>query len=267
MVDYFDYMVGWVCCYEGEIIFSDCFYENIFVFKKFIGVIIGILFWNFFFFLIVCKVVFVLLMGNIIVVKLSQLILENVYVFVQIVDEVGLFKGVFNLVNGCGLVIGYELVVNFKVGMVSLIGSVEVGIQIMVVVFINVMKVFLELGGKVFGIVMLDVDLDLVVKFIIVLCVINIGQVCNCCECVYVYFSIKEVFFEKLLVGFKQVKVGDLNQYIDFDMGLLIDVNVLKLVEEKVEKVIEQGVELLCGGYCIGIKGYFFELMILINCI
>ena len=264
--DYLDYMAGWARRYEGEIIPSDRSHENIFVFKKPIGVTTGILPWNFPFFLIARKAAPALLTGNTIVVKPSQLTPENAYVFAQIVDEVGLPKGVFNLVNGRGSVIGHELAANPKVGMVSLTGSVEAGIQTMAAASTNVTKVSLELGGKAPGIVMPDADLDLAVKSIIASRVINTGQVCNCCERVYVHSSIKEAFLEKLLAGFKQVKVGDPNQYTDLDMGPLIDAKALKSVEEKVKKAIEQGAELLCGGHRIGTKGYFFEPTILINC-
>lgn len=264
--DYLDYMAGWARRYEGEIIPSDRPHENIFVFKKPIGVTTGILPWNFPFFLIARKAAPALLTGNTIVVKPSQLTPENAYVFAQIVDEVGLPKGVFNLVNGRGSVIGHELAANPKVGMVSLTGSVEAGIQTMAAASANVTKVSLELGGKAPGIVMPDADLDLAVKSIIASRVINTGQVCNCCERVYVHSSIKEAFLEKLLAGFKQVKVGDPNQYTDLNMGPLIDANALKSVEEKVKKAIEQGAELLCGGHRIGTKGYFFEPTILINC-
>lgn len=264
--DYLDYMAGWARRYEGEIIPSDRPHENIFVFKKPIGVTTGILPWNFPFFLIARKAAPALLTGNTIVVKPSQLTPENAYVFAQIVDEVGLPKGVFNLVNGRGSVIGHELAANPKVGMVSLTGSVEAGIQTMAAASTNVTKVSLELGGKAPGIVMPDADLDLAVKSIIASRVINTGQVCNCCERVYVHSSIKEAFLEKLLAGFKQVKVGDPNQYTDLNMGPLIDANALKSVEEKVKKAIEQGAELLCGGHRIGTKGYFFEPTILINC-
>lgn len=146
--------------------------------------------------------------------------------------------------NGRGSVIGHELAANPKVGMVSLTGSVEAGIQTMAAASANVTKVSLELGGKAPGIVMPDADLDLAVKSIIASRVINTGQVCNCCERVYVHSSIKEAFLEKLLAGFKQVKVGDPNQYTDLDMGPLIDANALKSVEEKVKKLLSR--ELSC---------------------
>mgnify|MGYP001404144342 FL=1 len=264
--DYLDYMAGWARRYEGEIIPSDRPNESIFVFKKPIGVTTGILPWNFPFFLIARKAAPALLTGNAIVVKPSQQTPENAYVFAQIVDEIGLPKGVFNLVNGRGSVIGHELAANPKVGMVSLTGSVEAGIQTMEAASANVTKVSLELGGKAPAIVMPDADLDLAVKSIIDSRVINTGQVCNCCERVYVHSDIKDVFLEKLLAGFKKVKVGDPSQIADLDMGPLIEKNALKSVEEKVAKAIQQGAVLECGGKRIGTKGYFFEPTVLTNC-
>ena len=264
--DYLDYMAGWARRYEGEIIPSDRPNESIFVFKKPIGVTTGILPWNFPFFLIARKAAPALLTGNAIVVKPSQQTPENAYVFAQIVDEIGLPKGVFNLVNGRGSVIGHELAANPKVGMVSLTGSVEAGIQTMEAASANVTKVSLELGGKAPAIVMPDADLDLAVKSIIDSRVINTGQVCNCCERVYVHSDIKDVFLEKLLAGFKKVKVGDPSQIADLDMGPLIEKNALKSVDEKVAKAIQQGAVLECGGKRIGTKGYFFEPTVLTNC-
>src|SRR5690606_8195673 len=53
--DYIDYMAEWARRIEGEIIPSDRANENIFLFRKPIGVVAGILPWNFPFFLIARK--------------------------------------------------------------------------------------------------------------------------------------------------------------------------------------------------------------------
>ena len=90
--------------------------------------------------------------------KPSQLTQENAYVFAQIVDEAGVTKGVFNIVNGRGSVVGHEMAANPKVGMVSLTGSVSAGVQTMEAASANVTKVSLELGGKAPAIVMPDAD-------------------------------------------------------------------------------------------------------------
>ena len=238
--DYMDYMAGWARRYEGEIIPSDRPHENIFLFKRPIGVTTGILPWNFPFFLVARKAAPALITGNTIVIKPSQLTPENAYVFAQIVEEAGLPAGVFNLVNGRGSVIGHELSANP-----------------------NITKVSLELGGKAPAIVMKDADVDLAVKSIIASRVINTGQVCNCAERVYVDKAIKETFMEKLVAGMKQVKVGNPNEIADLDMGPLIEASALKSMEKKVERAIQQGARLLCGGHRIGTKGYFFEPTVL----
>ena len=262
--DYMDYMAGWARRYEGEIIPSDRPHENIFLFKRPIGVTTGILPWNFPFFLVARKAAPALITGNTIVIKPSQLTPENAYVFAQIVEEAGLPAGVFNLVNGRGSVIGHELAANPKVGMVSLTGSVGAGQQTMAAAAPNITKVSLELGGKAPAIVMKDADIDLAVKSIIASRVINTGQVCNCAERVYVDKAIKETFMEKLVAGMKQVKVGNPNEVADLDMGPLIEASALESMEKKVERAIQQGARLLlCGGHRIGTKGYFFEPTVL----
>jgi len=263
--DYLEYMAGWARRYEGEIIQSDRPNENIFLFKKAIGVTTGILPWNFPFFLIARKAAPALVTGNTIVIKPSQITPINAYVFAQIVEETGLPAGVFNLVNGRGSVVGNELASNPKVGMVSLTGSVEAGKQTMEAASANVIKVSLELGGKAPAIVMDDADLDLAVKSIIDSRVINTGQVCNCAERVYVHTKIKDAFIEKITEGMKNVKVGNPAEEKDLDMGPLVEAKALTSVEEKVAKAINQGATLACGGKRIGNKGYFFEPTVLTN--
>lgn len=261
--DYLEYMAGWARRYEGEIIQSDRPNENIFLFKKPIGVTTGILPWNFPFFLVARKAAPALVTGNTIVVKPSQLTPENAYVFAQIVEEVGLPKGVFNMVVGRGSVIGHEMAANPKVGMVSLTGSVSAGQQTMEAAATNITKVSLELGGKAPAIVMDDADLDLAVKSIIASRVINTGQVCNCAERVYVHKNIRKAFTDKLLAGMAGVKVGDPSKIKDLDMGPLIESKALAAMEEKVANAVKQGATLACGGKRIGSTGYFFEPTVL----
>lgn len=264
--EYFDYIAGWARRYEGEIIQSDRANENIFLFKKPIGVTAGILPWNFPFFLIARKAAPAILTGNTIVMKPSQLTPENMYVFAQIVEEVGLPAGVINIITGKGSVIGHALASNPKVGMISLTGSVSAGQQIMEAAAPNITKVSLELGGKAPAIVLADADLDLAVKSIIDSRIINTGQVCNNAERVYVHTSVKDKFIDKMLEGFSKVKTGDPSKVKDLDMGPMIEAKALKTVLGKVENAINQGAKMLCGGHRIGDKGYFIEPTLLVNC-
>src|SRR6185437_10962849 len=141
--DYVDYMAEFARRYQGEIIQSDRRGENIFLFKHPIGVIAGILPWNFPFFLIVRKMAPALVTGNTIVIKPSEETPNNALEFAQIVAESSLPKGVFNLVTGEGPTVGAALAGHPRVGMVSLTGSVEAGTAVMRAAAPNITKVSL----------------------------------------------------------------------------------------------------------------------------
>lgn len=207
--DYLDYMAEWARRYEGEIIQSDRPNENIFVFRKAIGVTTGILPWNFPFFLIARKAAPALITGNTIVIKPSEITPNNAVIFAEIIHHIGLPKGVLNIVTGYGPTVGQELAANPKVGMVSLTGSVAAGIATMTAAAQNVTKVSLELGGKAPAIVMNDADLDLAVKAIVSSRVINTGQVCNCAERVYVQQGVYDEFISRLSAAMKEVTFGN----------------------------------------------------------
>jgi lactaldehyde dehydrogenase/glycolaldehyde dehydrogenase len=265
--DYMDYMAEFARRYEGEIIESDRPNENIFLFKMPIGVIGGILPWNFPFFLIARKLAPALVTGNTIVIKPSRETPNNAFEFAKIVAKTSLPKGVFNLVSGAGSVVGNALAGHPKVGMVSFTGSVEGGIAIMRAASENVTKVSLELGGKAPAIVMKDADLDLAVKSICDSRIINSGQVCNCAERVYVHESIAAQFVEKMAVAMKNVKYGNPLVDADIDMGPLVSKQQLEQVEASVAQAIKDGATLVVGGKRAERKtGFYFEPTVLINC-
>lgn len=204
--DYIDYMAEWARRYEGEIIQSDRPNEHIFLYKKPIGVTTGILPWNFPFFLIARKMAPALVTGNTIVLKPSVDSPINAVLFSEVVDSVGLPKGVFNVVHGSGADVGNELAANPKVGLISLTGSEPAGRKVMEAASQNITKVNLELGGKAPAIVFADADLDLAANAIVASRVINSGQVCNCAERVYVQREVKDQFVAKLVERMQKVR-------------------------------------------------------------
>ena len=264
--DYLDYMAEFARRYEGEITQSDRPGENILVYKMPIGVIAGILPWNFPMFLIARKVGPALVTGNTIVIKPSKETPNIAFEFARLVAQTSLPKGVFNLVSGTGTVVGNALASHPKVGMVSMTGSVEGGIAVMRAAAENVTKVSLELGGKAPAIVMADADIDLAVRCIKASRILNTGQACNCAERVYVHESVADEFIAKMTVAMEKTVVGD-----PFDpateMGPLVSEQQLDQVSSSVTRAIEQGATLKCGGARSNIKvGYFFQPTVLTDC-
>lgn len=265
--DYIDYIADFARKYEGEIIQSDRPNENIFLYKMPIGVIAGILPWNFPFFLIARKMAPALVTGNTIVIKPSNETPNNAFEFAKLVAETSLPKGVFNLVSGAGAEAGNALAGHPKVGMVTFTGSLTGGIEVMKAAAENVTKVSLELGGKAPAIVMADADLDLAVKAIHASRVINTGQVCNCAERVYVHEAIAEKFIEKMTLALQNTKYGNPLADADLDMGPLVSKRQLEQVDNAVKKAVAEGARIVTGGKISPRSpGYHYEPTLLVNC-
>lgn len=265
--DYLDYMAEMARRYEGEIIPSDRPGENILLYKAPIGVIAGILPWNFPFFLIVRKMAPALVTGNTIVIKPSQETPNNACEFAKIVFESSLPKGVFNLVTGTGRTVGGALAAHPAVGMVSLTGSVEAGSAVMRAAAPNITKLSLELGGKAPAIVMADADLDLAAKAIRDSRIINTGQVCNCAERVYVHESIAEEFVKRVTAAMEQTRSGDPFEE-GVDMGPLVSRDQLTRVQAAVDQAKLDGAKVVIGGQPEqgGGKGYYYKPTVLTGC-
>ena len=263
--DYMDYMSEWARRYEGEIIQSDRPNENIFLFKLPIGVAAGILPWNFPFFLIARKLAPAFVTGNTIVIKPSSDTPNNAFEFAKLVDEVGLPKGVFNLISGQGSVVGNSLASNKKVGIISFTGSVTAGVKIMEAAAKNVTKVSLELGGKAPAIVMGDADIDLAVEAIKNSRVINNGQVCNCAERVYVHSSIAKEFIDKMTKAMAATTYGNPLEE-EVDMGPLINEAAITNVQRLVDSAVKKGATITTGGKRASREdGFYYEPSVLIN--
>ena len=263
--DYIDYMAEWARRYEGEIIQSDRPNEHIFLYKKPIGVTTGILPWNFPFFLIARKMAPALVTGNTIVLKPSVDSPINAVLFSEVVDSVGLPKGVFNVVHGSGADVGNELAANPKVGLISLTGSEPAGRKVMEAASQNITKVNLELGGKAPAIVFADADLDLAANAIVASRVINSGQVCNCAERVYVQREVKDQFVAKLVERMQKVRSGNPLEDETLDMGPMVNKQGLDHAQAMVQAAVQAGGRVLTGGKAVEGKGYYFEPTVIDN--
>jgi lactaldehyde dehydrogenase/glycolaldehyde dehydrogenase len=264
--DYIDYMSEWARRIEGEIITSDRKGENIFLFRKPIGVVAGILPWNFPFFLIARKMAPALITGNTIVVKPSEETPNNCFEFAKLVAETDLPKGVFNVISGKGNV-GATLSGSPKVDMISFTGSVKTGENIMATAAPNITKLNLELGGKAPAIVLDDADIGLAVKAIRDSRIINSGQVCNCAERVYVQRGIADEFISQITKEMQTTRFGNPLEESDIEMGPLVNRQGLEKVQASVNKALEQGAKLECGGtQADNTKGHYFLPTVLSAC-
>jgi len=265
--DYFDYNAGWARRIEGEIVQSDRPKEHIYIHKAPIGVAVGILPWNFPFFVMARKLAPSLVTGNTCVIKPSCVAPNTVMEFAKLIAGIGLPDGVLNFVCGTGPVVGNALTTNAKTGIISLTGSVYAGQKIMEAAANNITKVSLELGGKAPAIVCADANLDLAVNAIVSSKVIFSGQVCNCAERVYVEDSIYDKFLEKITTKLNSIKVEDAFSTNNPDMSAMVSKDQINKVEEMVNFAKKEGAEVVLGGQRSSQfdKGYFYQPTLLTN--
>lgn len=265
--DYLDYMAEWARRIEGEILESDRAGETIFLFRQPIGVIGGILPWNFPFFLIARKAAPALVTGNTIVIKPSEETPHNAVKFCELLEGTGVPPGVLNMVHGRGRTVGKSLSSSPKVGMITFTGSVETGSAVMTAAAANLTKVNLELGGKAPAIVMGDADVDLAVKAVTASRIINSGQVCNCAERVYVHDRLADQFVEKLSFAMKNTRFGDPLADEQVEYGPLINEAGYRKVDQLVQGAVKAGATVVTGGERgPGEKGFFYTPTVLADC-
>ena len=212
-----------------------------------VGVVAAITPWNYPLHQIAAKVAPALAAGCTVVLKPSEVAPLTAYVLAEIIDEVGLPAGVFNLVSGAGPVVGEAMAVHPDVDMVSFTGSTRAGKRVSELASQSVKRVALELGGKSANIILEDADLDRAVPDGVSKCYLNSGQTCSALTRMLVPRSrLAEV--ETLAVEAAQTyRPGD-----PFGEGTRLGPLVSDVQREKVrgyiQKGIDEGAKLLTGG-------------------
>ena len=233
-----------------------------------IGVIGGIVPWNFPLYVLARKVAPALLTGNAIVVKPSEITPNSTLELGRIFDEAQVPAGVVNLVCGYGPVVGEELASNPLIGMVSVTGSIRTGSRVMELAAKNITKVSLELGGSAPVIVMPDADLDLAVKSIKACRLLNTGQVCGAADRTYVHKSVSDEFTDRLATAMGQATYG--NALVDEgrDLGPLVSARQLEAVSGRVERAVADGGQIVVGGKRAEDmpEGNFYPATVIANC-
>jgi aldehyde dehydrogenase (NAD+) len=181
------------------------------------------------------------------VLKPSEVAPLNAFALAEVIDEVGLPAGVFNLVTGTGPVVGEAIVSHPKVDMVSFTGSTRAGKRVMELASQSVKRVSLELGGKSANIITEDADLEKAVPTGVFACYLNSGQTCSALTRMLVPRS-KLAEVEQLAAATAETfTTGD--PFADTTrLGPLVSEVQRDRVRGFINKGIEEGAKLVTGG-------------------
>ena len=186
-----------------------------------VGVVAVIAPWNLPFLLLTWKVAPALACGNTVVVKPSEETPSSAALLAEVMQEVGLPRGVFNLVHGFGPdSTGEALVRHPDVNAIAFTGESATGSAIMKSAASSVKALSFELGGKNAALVFADADFEAAVAGTVRSVFSNCGQVCLCSERVYIERPIFERFLAALAERARALKIG--GPYEGADIGPLI---------------------------------------------
>ncbi|MGB8622746.1 MAG: aldehyde dehydrogenase family protein [Paracoccaceae bacterium] len=196
---------------------------------------------------IALKVLPALAAGCTMILKPSELTPLDAMLYAEVLDEAGVPKGVFNLVNGEGPVVGSAMSKHPDIDMMSFTGSTRGGTAVTKDSADTVKRVALELGGKSPNIVFADSDLDKSVKRGVRHCFQNTGQSCNAPTRMLVERSAYDKALEVAKATGEAQKVGD-PQQTGSHIGPLVSRQQFDKVQGLIAAGIEEGARLLVGG-------------------
>jgi lactaldehyde dehydrogenase/glycolaldehyde dehydrogenase len=233
---------------EGDILAADRPNEQIWVVPQPVGVVVGIIPWNYPFAVAVRKIAPALIAGNAIVLKPHEDTPLAALELAKRAEAAGVPPGIVNVVTGPGESVGEALVRSPVPRLITFTGSVETGKHIMRLAADNVTVVSLEMGGKAPFLVLDDCDLDAAVQTAVQSRFVNCGQVCISNERTYVDRKIAGPFLERFVAAVKELRVGD-----PFQDGVSVGPKVNRAELEKVERYVEEarseGATPLIGGH------------------
>jgi acyl-CoA reductase-like NAD-dependent aldehyde dehydrogenase len=244
---------------HGQIIPADIPGMMSMVIRRPLGVVAGIVPFNFPLVLATKKISLALAAGNTFVLKPSE---ETSLVGLKIGElfhKAGLPPGVLNIVPGDGAALGAVLLHDPRVKLISFTGSTLVGRQIAVECAKRGKRVVLELGGKNPLIVLKDADLDYAVATASFGIFLHQGQICMAGSRIIVEAPIYDRFLSRFVAKAQALRVGD-PRNPQTVIGPLIRPSQCQLIDVKVKEAESMGARLLTGGEY---KGNFYNPTVL----
>ena len=220
---------------------------NSLVVREPVGVVGCITPWNYPLHQIAAKVAPALAAGCTVVLKPSEVAPLNAFILADIINDVGLPNGVFNLVAGTGPVVGEAIASHPDVDMVSFTGSTRAGKRVSELASQSVKRVALELGGKSPNVILDDANLEQAVADGVGKAFLNSGQTCSALTRMLVprsKLAEAEAIAKAAAEGYQLVDpVGG-----DVGLGPLVSATQRDRVRGYIQKGVDEGAKLLTGG-------------------
>jgi succinate-semialdehyde dehydrogenase/glutarate-semialdehyde dehydrogenase len=223
-----------------------------------LGVLLGIMPWNFPYYQVARFAGPNHVIGNTIVLKHAPQCPESAEAMQKLFDEAGFPKGAYENVYATNEQVEW-VIADPRIRGVSVTGSERAGAAVAEIAGRNLKKVVLEMGGSDPFILLGTDDLDSTVESAVAARLDNTGQSCNAAKRFIVLDEYYEPFLEKFTAAMTATKPGDPTSS-DSEIGPLSSTAAADRLEDQVKRAVDQGAKIVAGG---GREGNFFEPTVL----
>lgn len=231
--------------------------------KQGLGVLLGIMPWNFPYYQVARFAAPNLLNGNTILLKHAPQCPESAQAIEQIFRDAGAAQGLYTNIFASNEQVS-ELIEDPRVLGVSLTGSERAGAAVAEQAGRHLKKVVLELGGSDPFLVLADADLERAVTHAIQGRFGNCGQACNAAKRIIVEDAVYDAFLAAFEQGMQSIKVGD-PMADDTVMGPMSSEQALLNLDGQVQDAISQGARLVTGGKRLDQPGAWYAPTLLVD--
>jgi succinate-semialdehyde dehydrogenase/glutarate-semialdehyde dehydrogenase len=223
-----------------------------------LGVLLGIMPWNFPYYQVARFAGPNLIIGNTILLKHAPQCPESAAAMAQMYADAGFPSGAYENIYATNEQIEW-VIADPRVRGVSVTGSERAGAAVAAIAGRNLKKVVLELGGSDPYIVLGTDNLDKAVEDAVAARIDNAGQSCNAAKRMIVIDELYEAFLEKFTAALTAVKSGDPHER-GTELGPLSSELAADRLEDQVRRAVEQGATVVAGGER---SGNYFEPTVL----
>jgi aldehyde dehydrogenase (NAD+) len=199
--------------------------------------------------------------GNTTVLKPAEDTPLSMLKLVELMEPLGLPKGVVNVVTGYGHEAGAALSAHPDINHITFTGSVETGKRVMESASRNIVPVTLELGGKSPNIVFADCNEETALELVLRSIVQNAGQTCSAGSRLIIEKSIQETFVQKLTTMMENLSIGP--GIDNHDLGPVLSKKQFERINSFIDLARKDGITVLTGGERILIEnceaGYYLK--------
>jgi len=206
-IDALEYFAGMATKIEGDTIPVPGPYINM-TLREPLGVIGGIIPWNYPLLQAIWKIAPAIAAGNTVVLKPAEQACLSVMYIGKLCQEAGVPPGVVNIVPGFGPVAGLALVQHHMVAKIMFTGSTATGKRIAAEAAATLKPVGLELGGKSAVIVYDDAPIEQAAQVAAMSIFSNQGQVCTAGSRLFLHEKLHDKVLEKVIENAKKVRLG-----------------------------------------------------------